>query len=206
MRITKHFQSCLVVAADDRGTVGIDLGARPHGPLDLDELGQLDAVLYTHRHGDHLDVGLVGGLLDRGVSLYGNADVRQALAGHPVQPIDDGDAVTVAGWQVTAHDLPHAVMVDGGAGPPNTGFLLDGRLFHPGDGLAIEGVDVDVLALPIAGPSISMHDAWMMVQHLAPSVVVPIHYDVFVADPHRFASSCDLARVVVLDDGESVSL
>jgi hypothetical protein len=36
--------------------------------------------------------------------------------------------------------------------------------------------------------------------------VVPIHYDMFVADPGLFAKFCDLAEVIVLDHGESVDL
>jgi hypothetical protein len=32
---------------------------------------------------------------------------------------------------------------------------------------------------------------------------VPIHYDSFTADPHHFARVCDLAEVLVLEDGAS---
>lgn len=206
MQVTKHYQSALVLAQDDRGRVAIDLGARPQGPHDLDALGPLDALLFTHRHPDHMDAEVVDAALDRGIEVFGNADVCQALGDRPITRLADGSAITVAGWEVLPRDLPHVVMVDGSPGPPNTGLIVDGRLFHPGDGLDIDGVIVDVLALPIAGPSISFHDAWRMVQRLAPTTVLPIHHDFFVADPALFASRCDLADVVVLGHGETATL
>lgn len=173
---------------------------------DLTALGPFDALFFTHRHADHLDVQLVDEALDRGIEVIGNADVAEVLGDRPVTVLDDGATATLAGWQVRARDIPHVVMVDGSAGPQNTGVLFDDRFLHPGDGLEVDGLDVDVLALPIAGPSISFHDAWRAVQRVAPSTVVPIHYDVFVADPAMFASRCDLARILVLADGESAEV
>ncbi|WP_370328476.1 hypothetical protein [Euzebya sp.] len=70
----------------------------------------------------------------------------------------------------------------------------------------VDGVRVDVLAVPIAGPSISFRDAYRMVERLGPSTAIPIHHDVFVADPRMFADRCGIARVIVLDDGESTTV
>lgn len=202
IQITKHFQSALILAKDDGGRLAVDLGARPQGSYDLDVLGTLDAVLFTHRHPDHVDTAVVDALLDRDVPIYGNADVCQALGERPITQLEEGKPHLIEGWQVACHDIPHVVMVDGSAGPPNTGLVFDGRLLHPGDSLQIEGLQVDVLALPIAGPSISFRDAYQMVQRIGPTTVLPIHYDFFVAQPQMFADRCDIADVVVLDHGE----
>lgn len=206
MDITKYHQSALVLSKEDGGRLAVDLGSRPQGPYDVAELGSLDAVLFTHRHPDHLDTDVVDALLDRHVPIYGNADVAAALDGRPVELLDNGGSLQIAGWTVDCHDIPHVVMVDGSPGPPNTGLVFDGRLLHPGDGLQIEGLAVDVLALPVAGPSISLHDAYRMVQRVGPATAIPIHYDFFPADPDMFASRCDLAAVIVLGHGESASL
>jgi L-ascorbate metabolism protein UlaG (beta-lactamase superfamily) len=63
-----------------------------------------------------------------------------------------------------------------------------------------------VAAVPIAGPSISFHDAYEFVRRLGAEHVVPIHYEAFVADPTHFARVCDLAEVHVLTDGEALEL
>jgi L-ascorbate metabolism protein UlaG (beta-lactamase superfamily) len=203
MRLTKYAQSCIAVEKDgarllfDPGTIAVDR----HG---LDELGHVDAVVYTHRHHDHFDERVVGALLDRGAVLYGNADVCSLVEG--MAEVCDGERVDIAGFQVEPRDLPHVPMVDGSPGPPNTGFLVDGRLFHPGDGISLEGLRAEVLALPITGPSISFRDAYAFTRDTGASLVVPIHYDFFIADPHRFAQFCDVAEVVVLEPGQAHEL
>ena len=204
MRLTKYGQSCVVVEAGD-ARIAIDPGSFALDAHDADDFGRLDAVLYTHRHGDHLDQRGVAAFRARGIPLYGNADVCEVLGGDATA-VNDGETVRIAGATVVARDLAHVVLVDGSPGPPNTGFEVDGRLFHPGDGIALAGLRVDVLALPIAGPSVSFHDAYRFTQQTGAATVVPIHYEHFVADPELFARSCTIARVVVLTDGESVDL
>lgn len=205
MKVTKYPQSCLVVEKDDGGRLLIDPGGPAVEAHSLADFGPLDAVLYTHRHADHLDERLLEPLREAGLRLIGNADVA-GLIGEGAETVTDGQHLKVAGFDVVARDLPHVVMVDGAPGPPNTGFLLDGRFFHPGDGIRLDGLRVDTLAVPIAGPSISFRDAYLFVEQVGAARAVPIHYDVFIADPALFATRCDIADVVVLQPGESAQL
>ncbi len=200
MHVTKYPQSCLVVEVEGARLL-IDPGVFVTATYEPDELGEIDAVLYTHRHADHVDPELAATLVERGVELFGNADVCDLLAEVAVTEIADGQTFEAAGVEVAAHDLPHVELVDGSAGPPNTGFLVAGRLFHPGDGLEITGLQASAVAAPISGPSISFRDAYRFVQRLGARTVVPIHYDLFTADPEHFARVCDLAEVVPLADG-----
>ena len=206
MKVTKFPQSCLVVEQRDGGRILIDPGNVALGRHDVADFGTVDAVIYTHRHPDHCDPGGFEALLERGVTAYGNADVCELLGTDRVTEVRDGVPVVIAGFEVVPHDLPHVPMVDGAPGPPNTGFVLDGSLFHPGDGIAIDGVRVDALALPVAGPSISFRDAYRFVEQVGAKRAIPVHYDVFIADPRLFADKCDIAEVVVLDPGESTEL
>ena len=205
MHVTKFPQSCLVVETDGV-RVAIDPGTFVTARHDLEELGELDAVLYTHRHHDHLDVEVGDRRRERGTTLFGNADVVTLLGEDRCTLVEDGRPFTAAGLPVTPHDLPHVVMVDGAPGPPNTGFLLAGTLFHPGDGIELTGVSVPAAAIPIVGPSISFRDAYRFVEQLGARHVIPIHYDALVADPDQFARVCDLAEVHVLRDAEGVEL
>ncbi len=205
MKLTKYPQSCLLIEESDGGRVLIDLGNFATEEYDLDDFGEIDAVLFSHRHPDHLDQSAVDGIRERGIAIYANADVC-GLIGEAATEVSDGEKLDVAGFEVTAHDIPHATMVDGSPGPPNTGFLFDGRLLHPGDGADLGGFRADVLALPIAGPSISFRDAYRMVEQTGAQRAVPMHYHFFMADPHQFAGFCDIAEVVVLESGESVEV
>lgn len=205
MRLTKYPQSCLLIEDADRGRVVVDLGTFATEAYDLGDLGPLDAVVYTHQHPDHLDRTVAAEVLDRGIPIYANADVC-SLLGEGTTTVRDGQQLRIAGFTVVPHDLPHVPLVDGSPGPPNTGFLFDGRLFHPGDGIAVDGIRVDALAVPIVGPSISFRDAYVMVEKVGAATAIPIHHDYFLADPDLFAHFCDLAEVVVLDHGASADI
>jgi L-ascorbate metabolism protein UlaG (beta-lactamase superfamily) len=206
MKVTKYPQSCLVVEKGDGGRLLLDPGNFAFEAYDADAFGPLDAVLYTHRHPDHADPGGFEALLERGVTAYGNADVCDRFGADRVTELRDGESVEIAGFDVLPRDLPHVPMVDGSAGPPNTGFLLDGTLFHPGDGIRLDGLRVDALAVPIAGPSISFRDAYRFVEEVGAQRALAVHYDGFIANPHQFADKCDITKVIVLDPGESTEL
>lgn len=205
MRISKFKQSCLLLEEGD-ARILIDPGGITTADYGLGDFGELDAVLFTHRHFDHCDEELVGPLSERGIPVYGNADVIEKLSGHEVTEVNDGRTFEVAGLEITPRDLPHVEMVDGSAGPPNTGYVVDGRLFHPGDGAQLPGLEVDVLALPIAGPSISFRDAYRFLGSTGADTAIPIHFDFFMASPERFAEFCDIAEVLIIEDGDTAEI
>lgn len=205
MRVTKYPQSCLTVEHPDGGRLLIDPGNVAMDAVGFDDFGTIDAVLFTHRHPDHCDPRAVEASLERNVPIHANADVCRQLDGAATQ-VDDGQTLVLAGIEITAHDLPHVELVDGTAGPPNTGFVLDGRLLHPGDAVDAGGVRVAALAVPIAGPSISFRRSYQMIEATGADVAVPMHYNTFLADPQQFSRFCDIAKVVVLDDGQTVEI
>lgn len=204
MQLTKYPQSCVVIEASGARLL-VDPGSFAADAYPAAAFGRVDAVLWTHRHPDHFDPRLIEPFAEQGAQFVANADVASLLFDHEVTRVGDGQAIEVAGVPVVAHDLPHVTMVDGSPGPPNTGFVFDGRLLHPGD--AVEtSLAVTDLALPIAGPSVSFRRSYQMVESTGARTVVPIHYDSFIADPAFFAQFCDIARVVPLAAGESLEL
>lgn len=205
MRVTKYPQSCMVIEGSE-GRVLIDPGDVTMDAYRFDDFGTVDAVLFTHRHADHFDPRAVEAIAERGVPVYANADVCGLLDGAETTTVAGGRPFRTAGFDIRPLDLPHVTMVNGSAGPPNTGFVFDGRLLHPGDSMQVDGIRVDALAVPIAGPSVSFRDAYLAVERTGSATAIPIHYDKFLANPRQFANVCDLASVVVLDHGESADV
>lgn len=205
MRVTKYPQSCVIVEHEHGGRLLIDPGYVAMDAHRFDEFGAVDAVLFTHAHADHFDPRAVEAILERDLPIHANADVCGRIDG-PATTVDDGEEFTAAGIGIVARAMPHVEMVDGSAGPPNTGYVLDGRLLHPGDSMQVAGVRVDAIAVPIVGPSVSFRDAYVAVESTGASIAVPIHYDVFLANPEQFGKYCDIASVVVLGDGESTDV
>lgn len=204
MRITKYPQSCLLVETGGVRLL-IDPGSFVTSSYGPETFGDVDAVLYTHRHGDHFQASLLDPLAAAGAQFVTNADVASLMTGHDVTILEDRHTTKVSAISIQAFDIPHCLMVDGSEGPPNTGFVIGGTLLHPGDGVHAPA-QVEVVAAPIAGPSVSMHAAYEFVREAQASTVVPIHYDAFIAKPEQFAKACDIADVRVLGDGESTDV
>jgi L-ascorbate metabolism protein UlaG (beta-lactamase superfamily) len=66
-------------------------------------------------------------------------------------------------------------------------------------------LQVDILALPITGPDVSLMDAYLFTKQLGAKTVIPVHYDYIGTKPEVFASvSQNLgAEVRILGNGES---
>jgi L-ascorbate metabolism protein UlaG (beta-lactamase superfamily) len=58
---------------------------------------------------------------------------------------------------------------------PNVGYLVGGRLFHPGDALTEPGAPVELLAVPAGAPWLKLADAVDYLRRVGPRVAVPVH-------------------------------
>lgn len=181
MKVTKYPQSNLVVS-NEASKIVIDVGniTFNHG-YKAEEFSGCSAILFTHQHADHMDPDHIKGIAEsvKG-KVYGNVDVVAKLKELGVEGVvvNDREEFVAGGFKVMAVNLPHCKMQDGSTGPPNTGFLIEGVLFHPGDGdIAPVGIHSRNLALPIAGPSINYEGALKFAKDVEAKVVIPIHFD-----------------------------
>jgi L-ascorbate metabolism protein UlaG (beta-lactamase superfamily) len=207
MKITKFPHSCLKLEKDGRA-IAIDIGIFTTQSTELTDIGPIEALLITHRHPDHIDPSIREWLEANNISVFANSDVSGLLPDFPMTTITDGQKFEAGGFRIEARDLPHCKMVDGTDGPPNTGYVIDGLLFHPGDGIAIEDLSVDVLAVPVAGPSVSLHTAANFIRQVGAQTAIPIHNDnpVFFNEPAMLKDRFREANIVVLQDGQSMEV
>ena len=149
MQLTKHGHACVVLSEDDRRLV-VDPGA-----FTADEAwAGASALLITHEHADHLVPARVRAALDADPALevWSNPTVA-ALLDHPrVHAVGAGDTFTAAGFDVSVHGEWHAVIHPDLPRVRNVGFLVEGRVFHPGDALTVPEVAVPTLLLPVHAP------------------------------------------------------
>ena len=175
MRLTKFGHSCLLVE-EGGARVLLDPGSFSEG---FEELDGLTAVCLTHQHGDHLDAERLRRVLDRnpGVRVVSDEGSAQALreAGAEVEVVHDGDELDLGGLGVAVAGRDHAVIHPDIPVVPNVGYLIDGRLFHPGDALTMPGRPVEVLAVPAGAPWLKLSEAVDYLRRVAPRVAVPVH-------------------------------
>jgi L-ascorbate metabolism protein UlaG (beta-lactamase superfamily) len=151
MELTKHGHACVVLSEGDRSLV-IDPGAF----TDAAALQGADAVLITHEHPDHFEPQRLRAAMDADPALevWTNSSVAAQLdgLGSRVHVVGHGDAVTVAGFDVHVHGELHAEMHPEIPRIANIGFLVGGRVFHPGDALTVPDERVPTLLLPLHAP------------------------------------------------------
>ena len=151
MELIKHGHACVVLAEGDRRIV-IDPGVF----TDPAAFEGADAVLVTHEHADHFEPVRLRAALDADPALevWTNRSVAAALEGlgDRVHVVGAGDAVEVAGFDVHVHGELHAQIHPEIPRIPNVGFLVGGRVFHPGDALTVPDEPVSTLLLPLHAP------------------------------------------------------
>jgi L-ascorbate metabolism protein UlaG (beta-lactamase superfamily) len=210
MRLIKYGHSCLLVE-EGPARLLLDPGTLSGG---FEELEGLTAVLVTHQHADHLDVGRLRGLLDRNPGArvlcdQGSAE-QLAAGGAVVEVVNDGDELDVGGVAVGVRGRDHAVIHPDIPVVPNVGYLLGGRLFHPGDAFTPPGQPVEVLAVPAGAPWLKVAEAIDYLRRARPRVAVPVHEQVLSeagrAISYRQLEQLGGATLRVLDDGAPVEL
>jgi L-ascorbate metabolism protein UlaG (beta-lactamase superfamily) len=172
--LTKLGHSC-VRLDDDGNRLVIDPGVWS-GP---DVLAGASAILVTHEHPDHLDERVVREALtaDAGLELWANETVAAKLGefGGRVHAVRHGDAFAAAGFDVRVHGSDHAVIDPAIPVIRNTGFAVNGRIFHPGDSFTVPEERVPVLLVPVSAPWLKFSEVADYIRTAAPERGYWIH-------------------------------
>jgi L-ascorbate metabolism protein UlaG (beta-lactamase superfamily) len=171
------------------------LHLRRRGAVPMDALRELDAILVSHAHWDHLDVPSLT-RLGRGVRIVlprgAGRLVRRRFLRNVVE-VDVGEAIELGGVSVTATAAEH----NAGRGPlgvraPALGYVLEGekRVYFAGDTDLFTGMEelapLDLALLPVAGwgprlppGHLDPRRAAEALRLLRPRTAVPIHWGTY---------------------------
>ncbi|WP_062202073.1 MBL fold metallo-hydrolase [Demequina salsinemoris] len=208
MKLTHLGHACLLVDSGDARLL-IDPGVLSS----FADVRDLDAILITHQHADHVDLGRLAELLEANprAALVADRDTAPALTGltRPVVVAGPGDRLELAGAVVEVLGGLHAAVFGDVPGCTNAAYLIDGALLHPGDSFVVPDSPVEVLAVPIDAPWLKLSEAVDYVRAVAPRVAVPIH-EGETTDPGKLAGMLeafsDEGVVRRLAVGEAVAL
>ncbi len=174
MLLTKFGHSCVRLEKDGARLV-IDPGVWA-GP---DVLAEASAVLITHEHADHVDDEAVRAALtaDPGLRLWASETVARQYAEFSgrVQVVHHGDSFDAAGFGVRVYGSEHAVVDKAIPIVPNTGFAIDGEIFHPGDSFTVPEDKIPTLLLPVSAPWLKFSDIADYIRAYAPERGYWIH-------------------------------
>ncbi|MFD3702050.1 MBL fold metallo-hydrolase [Nocardia sp. NPDC058658] len=185
MNITHFGHACVLVEIPNAGTstrILFDPGTYSQG---FEDLTDLDLILITHAHPDHLDAPRLAALMaanpaaelivgEGTLAALDDPDFPEHMR-KPAHVVRPRQKLTVLGHDIVVTGGEHACIHSALPTSENVGYLVDDVVFHPGDAFDEIGVAVDVLLLPIGGPWMKIGEGIDYLRSIAPRVVVPIH-------------------------------
>jgi|CXWL01.1.fsa_nt_gi L-ascorbate metabolism protein UlaG (beta-lactamase superfamily) len=195
MRVTKFGHSCFLV--EESGVrILFDPGAYSTGQ---NEVKNIDAVLITHEHPDHLSPDSLKTVLANNpeAKIFTNNGAGKVLDEHniPYSILGDGESTGVKGVIIEGFGVEHACIHESIPLIRNTGYLIAERLYYPGDALHVPSKPVEILALPVAAPWMKLSDAVDFAAKIKPKVCLPVHDGML--RPERYGPSRMVPRKVL---------
>ena len=209
MKVKKFPQSHLVISKNGK-TLVIDPGYITFEKgFKVSEFQGAGVYLISHQHADHLGPETIKEVVGE-KPVLGNLDVVSKLKEAGVlqaKEIKDLEEIEIEGFKIKAVYLDH-FKKEGVEMPPNTGFLIDGIFFHPGDGDTAPDITSENVAVPIGGATVTFDGAMEFIKGIGAKVVVPIHYDWYKPDPVEFTKIAKNAGIDVrlLNHGEETEI
>ncbi|MBP2471537.1 L-ascorbate metabolism protein UlaG (beta-lactamase superfamily) [Crossiella equi] len=209
MRLTKFGHACVRIEHGDE-TIVIDPGAF----TEPEALDGATAVLVTHEHFDHFDGQRLHTAHEQnpGLRVWAPEPVASQLPGWATT-VGHGDAFQVGGVEVQVHGTWHAEIHPDIPLVRNSGFLVGGSLFHPGDALTTPEAPVDTLLLPLHAPWSRLAHLIDYLREVKPRQAYQVH-DSLLSDTGRAVTSSLLGErgpgtgvpLTLLGTGESVAV
>ena len=139
----------------------------------------IDVILITHEHQDHLHVDALKEILIKNpqAKIISHTSVGKILdeANITYSLIADSEEIIVKDISIESCGSEHACIHRDLPKVQNTGFYINKTLFYPGDSFHNPDKDIRILALPVSGPWMKLEEAIEYAKLIKPKVVFPVH-------------------------------
>jgi len=190
MNITKLGHCCLVL--EENGIkILTDPGTFTTEPVKA--VTGINVILITHEHADHFHIESIEEVLRNNptATVVSNGAVAKLLAEKniPCTVVGDAQAATVGvnmvasapigapstGILIEGFGKDHATIYGTMGLVENTGYMVAGKFYFPGDSFHDPKRPIDVLALPVAGPWMKIGEAIDFAKAMKPRVAFGVH-------------------------------
>jgi L-ascorbate metabolism protein UlaG (beta-lactamase superfamily) len=196
MHITKLGHCCLVL--EENGVkILTDPGSFTTEPVKA--VTGINIILITHEHSDHYHIESIEAVLKNnpGAIVVSNSAVAKLLAEKkiPCTVVGDAQSTTIGatangigGVLIEGFGKDHAPIYGTMGLVENTGYLVAGKFYFPGDSFHDPKRPIDVLALPVAGPWMKVSDAIDFAKLVKPRVAFGVHDGMIIPGFGGFAA------------------
>lgn len=175
MKITKLGHCCLVIETKGKRFL-TDPG---NYTTEQNEAKNIDAVVISHEHTDHLHVESLKIVLQNNpnAKVICNASVGNILEkeGIGYEKVAHQESTMIGDVEISGHGTKHELIYKDYEQVENTGYFFDKKLFYPGDAFYKPEAPVDVLAFPVTAPWCTISDAMDYVLSVKPRIAFPVH-------------------------------
>lgn len=174
MKVTKFEHACFTVEHNNKVIV-VDPGNFSSSFVAPENV---EAVVITHNHQDHLDHDHLSAIMDKNPSaiIIGPQQVVDEIDVFETRVVSGGDSVSFDEFDLKFFGDDHAAIHSSMPHVDNTGVLINDLLFFPGDALTVpEGVAIDTLALPVSAPWMKLGEAVDYLEAVHPNRAFPVH-------------------------------
>ncbi len=197
MLLTKFSHSCVQLSDGDR-RLAIDPGTFSEVET---ALADVDAVLITHEHADHVDVARLAAAATANPSLriwapkavVDNLSGRQAFE-RRLTAVGPGEEFTAGGFAVRTFGGQHALIHSSIPVVANVCYLIEGSVYHPGDSYVVPTAPVEIALIPINAPWAKLAEALDFAVSLRAPRAFGIH-DAMLSEIGRLGYGGHLTRV-----------
>ena len=158
MKIRKLEHSGIIIEDNGRAVI--------FDPIEIEnslpEHENIDAIIITHGHSDHLQM----------------QDVMEVATHNPnlsAEVVVPGQKLVVGNFNLTFFGGKHAQVFPGQEICDNLGCIVNGIFANPGDSLDVPPLAVKVLCVALSAPWLKSHEAVEFINNVKPEVVIPIH-------------------------------
>jgi L-ascorbate metabolism protein UlaG (beta-lactamase superfamily) len=180
MKITKYLHSCLVFELDSYKLL-FDPGkfSFAEGEVTPDMFADVDAIIITHNHPDHLDVGILKTIISlSNAPVYTNKQVAEQIEKEGIANTVWEDGVYNLGpFKLEAITVVHELIMDNPL-PQMTGFIINDKVLHPVDSMEdklLKYKSIELLLMVTMAPFANELRISGFADKLQPKQILPVH-------------------------------
>jgi L-ascorbate metabolism protein UlaG (beta-lactamase superfamily) len=180
MKITKYLHSCLVFELDGYKLL-FDPGkfSFAEGEVMPDMFADVDAIIITHNHPDHLDADILKNIISlSNAPVYTNQQVAGQIEKVGIASTVWEDGVYNLGpFKLQAITVIHELIMDNPL-PQMTGFIINDKVLHPVDSMEeklLEYQGIELLLMVTMAPFANEIHISGFADKLQPKQILPVH-------------------------------